>query len=134
MNHHLKLKKQILIVPAIKQGIESQDGFEIFQGNWPSISSVCCPLISLDFDELGTGNVVVEAELRTDSSDCFKDSRIALCVHLCVIPGIIHQSEVLAPSGQGQRKDLVTGVHLSCRSRNESGVPKYNWEALSALP
>ena len=96
-----KLKKQILIVPAIKQGIESQDGFEIFQGNWPSISSVCCPLISLDFDELGTGNVVVEAELRTDSSDCFKDSRIALCVHLCVIPGIIHQSEVFSTIWSG---------------------------------
>lgn len=45
--------------------------------------------------------MVVEADLRTDSSDCFKDSLIASCVHLCVIPGIIQHSEVFSTVWSG---------------------------------
>jgi len=82
--------KNRFLVSQQSNGIESQDGLRFFrvlpfQGNWPSISSVCCPLISLDFDMFSAGNVVVEADLRTDSSDCFRDSLIALCVHSSVL-------------------------------------------------
>lgn len=43
----------------------------------------------------------MEADLRTDSSDCFKDCLTALYVHLCVIPGTIHHSEVFSTVWSG---------------------------------
>ena len=67
-------------------------GSFLFREIGSGFSRLCCPLISLGFDEFGTGNVVVEADLRADFSGCFKESHIASCVHLCVTPGLTHSS------------------------------------------